>query len=429
MKRPTLIPTAATLAALALAGALAAPPAAAASFLDRAFGTPELGVSARLRGLGGAGGALGDGGLGLLDNPVSPLLSGTTGARRGGTLQLSGGLARASENRFVPLYDTFDSYVHETAIAVNDHGYGAADFGATFSDPRLGGLVLGLSSAEAYDPRYDYYDERRTTATTDQIVSERFVSTTGTLRQTGLSVSRAFPRGLAGGVGLNVYTGTFADRDALVPRANGVSGWTTGSSRTLTGVSLALGAAWRANDRLQAALAWESGPRLASRTTTTRNDSVVVGPDARGHEFRAPRVHLAGAYRPRNTLRTTFVADVVWSAWSHVTDPQDPAQALTDTWDVRFGLEHAFLRDLPGRVGFRYERSPFLSEADRAWFTFGAGWRVDRFRLDGAVEVGKRTSRQTPMWARADQAGAVGAGMDRVEDTLARATFGVEVRL
>src|SRR5690348_17914631 len=121
MKRPTLIPTAATLAALALAGALAAPPAAAASFLDRAFGTPELGVSARLRGLGGAGGALGDGGLGLLDNPVSPLLSGTTGARRGGTLQLSGGLARASENRFVPLYDTFDSYVHETAIAVNDH--------------------------------------------------------------------------------------------------------------------------------------------------------------------------------------------------------------------------------------------------------------------------------------------------------------------
>jgi hypothetical protein len=112
-----------------------------------------------------------------------------------------------------------------------------------------------------------------------------------------------------------------------------------------------------------------------------------------------------------------------------VTLPSDPTQALLDTWEFRFGLEHRFLRDLPGRVGFRYERSPIMREADRAWFTFGAGWRIDRFLLNGALEVGKRVSRQEPVWPRADQAGAVGAGLDRVEDTTARASFGVEVKL
>lgn len=402
--------------------------ALAASSLDRSFGTPELGVSARLRGMGGAGGALGDGALGLLDNPVSAVLSGddAPGALR---LQVSGDLARQSEDRMVPLYDTFDNYVHETAIAINDHGYGAMNFGLAYAPRPLGGFVLSLSSIEAWDPRYDYRDERRSTATTDQIVAERVITTTGALRQTGFGLAHALPFGLSAGAALHVYVGTFDDRDALIPRQNGVSGSVTETRRALHGVSLALGAAWRANERLTGAASWESGPRLSSKVTSWANDSVVVGPDVVMHEFRPPRVHLSGAYRPSNTVRTTFAADVVWCGWSQLADIDQPGQPLLDTWDVRFGLEHRFLRDLPGRMGFRYERSPYSREADRAWFTFGLGWQVQRIAIDAGFEVGKRTSRQDPVWPRAEQAGSIGAGQDLVQDTSGRATLGLEVKL
>jgi hypothetical protein len=416
-------------AALTLIGTALATGVEAASFLDRAFGTPELGVSARARAMGGAGAALGDGGLGILSQPVSPLLSSDDPHARGFRVQLAAGLQRVSENRMVPLYDTFDSYVHETAIAVNDHSYGRLDLGATWTDPRLGGVVIGFSSVEAYDPRYDYFDERRTTATTDQIVSEAYIETDGTLRATGLAVARELGYGVSVGTGAHFYSGKITDRDALVSRQAGVTGRTEETERTLRGISMTLGAGWRINERLQAALSWESGPRVNDDWTAFVDDSTVAGSGLERTVYWPARVHLGGAYRPRNTLRTTFVADVIWTAWSAVTDPFDPGASLSDTWDVRFGLEHRYLRDLPGRIGFRYERSPHMREADRAWFTFGAGWQMERWMVDGAVEVGKRTSRQEPLWPREEQAGSVGAGLDRVDDTVARVTFGVEVKL
>ena len=40
-------------------------------------------------------------------------------------------MALASENRFVPIFDTFDSFVDENAIAVNDKEYGTLQGGET----------------------------------------------------------------------------------------------------------------------------------------------------------------------------------------------------------------------------------------------------------------------------------------------------------
>ena len=54
-----------------LAAALWAQAAGADTFLDRGYGTHELGVSARSRGLGGAGAALATGPYSLVDNPAA----------------------------------------------------------------------------------------------------------------------------------------------------------------------------------------------------------------------------------------------------------------------------------------------------------------------------------------------------------------------
>jgi hypothetical protein len=85
---------------LAAAVLVSAQPAGAYSFLDRAYGTPQLGLSARSRAMGGAGAAMSDGVFSLVDNPGNlVLLRGNRGS--------SQAYGPGCENRLVPL-DTFD---------------------------------------------------------------------------------------------------------------------------------------------------------------------------------------------------------------------------------------------------------------------------------------------------------------------------------
>lgn len=407
------------IAAAALAG-LFAPAAHAATALDRAYGSPELGLSPRARAMGGAGSVLNQGAYSLVDNPAA--LVGV----RGTTASLAVSTARISENRMVPLFDTFDSYVHETAIAVNDHLYGGLRGGLAWTAPAFHGVVLAAGAWDRYDPRYDYRDERRTTATTDQIVSERDITTTGTLRGISGGAGIPLPHGLRFGAALNAYTGRIRHRDALIPRTNGVTGHVTAERRDLSGVSATVGGAFRVGERIDGGVAWESGPRLRDRYDVTVDDQTLTAVHAERDVYFPPRVTMGAAYRPRNALRSVFAVDAVWTPWSNVTDPDRPAVKLRDTWDVRFGLEHLYAAGLPGRIGFRYERSSEMRDADRVWLTFGAGWRVAASNLDAGVELGKRTSRQEPVWPRDQQASAVGAGLDRVDDTLARFTLGAD---
>jgi hypothetical protein len=413
------------IAALAALLAALAGPALGAGALDRRYGTPELGLSARSRAMGGAGAALPGGAFGLVDNPA------TLALRRGSRIDLTGGISRASENRLVPLFDTFDSYVDDAAIAINDHVYGSLSGGVVwdpgFPSGPMHGFVFAAGVFDRYDPRYDYQDERRTTATTDEIVAERFIRTRGTLRAWSFGAAVPIRERATIGAAVQWYEGVWTDRDALVPRTPAVSGRTSEAERRLAGHSLTLGGTFDVDAHLRAALAFETRPDLRDEFTQWEDDSLVTPAGARA-DLRLPwRLHAGAAYRPRNTLRTTFVLDVVYTPWTEVEDPLDTGPTLLDTWDARFGLEHEVLEGLPGRVGFRYARSYTTREADRVTFTFGIGYALERVAIDLAGEVGKATSRQEPLWPRDEQGPAVGAGRDRVEDTLVRAYLGVRV--
>jgi hypothetical protein len=390
------------------------------SFLDRPWGTPAAGLSARSRGMGGTGVASDNGSFSLADNPAALLLG------SGSRAQLAGGAIRATEDRYVPLFDTFDSFVDEAAIAINDHSYASVAGGGVWDPGRWHGLRLSAGVLERLDPRYDYYDERRTTATTDQIVSERFIRTQGLLRTASLGAMVPVVPRVGVGVAYHRWFGTLDDRDALVPRAPGVSGKVTELSRDLSGNSFTLGAAWRANERVDLGLAYETAPSLHDDYTQVEDDSVVSLPQS-SVDVRLPARLLMGVtYRPRNSFRTTFALDAVYTPWTDLEDPLQAGAPVFDTWDVRFGLEHVYYNALPGRIGFRYTQAYRLEEADRATFTLGLGYRPGRFALDLSGELGKRTSRQEPLWPRAEQGPAVGTGRDRVEDTVIRVMLGAD---
>jgi len=397
-----------------------AAPALAFSFLDRAYGTPEVGLAPRSRAMGGTGAAMGTGAFSLINNPATLILT------QGSRVQINAEGMRASENRFVPIFDTFDSFVDENAIAVNDFGYG--DFqGGVVADEWGNGLRVSAGVFSRYDTRYDYQDERRTTDTSDEIVSNRFIETTGVLRT--LTVGAAYDlddNGSGVGVALNYYFGTVDDRDALVPFAATTGGSVVKMERNLDGVSLTFGATGRINDRLQIGAAIETAPQLNDDYTLWVNNEIATPDTLESGDLNLPLRFQGGAtYRPRNSLATTFAADVVYTPWSDLEDHLDSKQKLEDTWEVRFGLEHVFYSGVSGRLGFRYGESYAMKEADRATFTFGFGYALNALSIDLAGEVGKRTSRQEPLRPRDEQSNAVGAGRDRVEDTMLRGVIGV----
>ena len=400
------------------------------SFLERLYGTPQLGLSARSRGMGGAGAALGNGAYSLVDNPGALILS------RGTRLQLLGAGSRASENRFVPLFDTFDSFVDEFAIAVNDKGYASVLGGIVLDEWGENSVIVSAGVFDRYDARYNYWDERRTTLTSDEVINNLVIDTQGIIRSATLGAAYPIKGGHGFGAAVNYYFVDYKDRSAIVAQDPGSDEGEVILGRSVEGWSLTFGQVATVSERLQLGVTVETKPQLGD-DYSVRVDGVEMGVETSSGDLEYPlRVQGGGTYRPRNDLKTTFAADVVWMGWGDLEEsiPEDvwaaadrgqyPPVSLRDTWEVRFGLEHLFYNGLPARIGFRYGETYALEEADRVTFTFGFGYVMDKLALDLAGEVTKRNSRQEPLRPRDEQGPYVGAGRDRVEDTLLVVTIG-----
>lgn len=410
--------------------AASASPALGYSFLERMYGTPQLGLSPRSRAMGGAGAAFGNGAFSLVDNPGALVVD------RGNRVQLSGVLSRASENRFVPIFDTFDSFVDENAIAVNDVGYGSVLGGVVLDRWDESGFIVSAGVFDRYDPRYDYKDERRSTLTSDEIINNLYIETTGILRSATVGAAYAIPGGHGVGVAFNYYFSDYRDRVALVPRTASSDRDEKILNRSLRGWSVTLGQIVNLNERVRLGVAVETKPQIDDDYEIRVNGDLVTDENSNGDLKLPLRVQGGAVYRPRNDLKTTFALDAVYMGWQDLVEsiPAEtwqtlagdryPPTSLQDTWEVRFGLEHVFYNGLPARIGFRYGESYALDEADRVAFTFGFGYLVNGLGLDLSGEVMKRNSRQDPVRPREEQGNAVGAGRDRVEDTLVLVSVG-----
>jgi hypothetical protein len=409
-----------------MCGALigAASPSAAFTYIDWLYGTPQLGISPRSRAMGGAGAALGNGAYSLVDNPA------TLAFEPGSRIQLQGNLARLSEDRMVPLYDTFDGFVALSAVAVNDHNYPNLSGGAVF-ELKKSGIMLAAGIYDRYDPRYTYEDERRSTdfpPNRDRITSSLMISEEGMLQ--ALSVGAAVPfsgKRFEVGAAVNYYFGTFTNSvDTVFYDVTGAPGSADQEQleRSLDGLSFTLGVAAHVSERISVGLAFETPPQLSQDATLTSNSSPTS--TATGDLDLPLRVQGGVIYHPRNTFQTTFAADLVFMPWSELKDDLLDVPAYEDAWQVRFGLEHIFYNKLPGRIGFSYGNSYALPEADNSVFTFGFGYLTGPLRLDLAGEVFKRNSYQDPFRPHASEGPYIGEGDDVVQDSMVRVTIGAD---
>ncbi|PID79611.1 hypothetical protein CSA17_03320 [bacterium DOLJORAL78_65_58] len=416
-------------------------PAAAVPEMMADYGDQMAWRGADINAMGGTGVAVYRGALNNVYNPAM-----LTAGPQSGRLDLSMSLDQAHEDRFQPLFDSFNSYVADAAIASNREHYWQSGFGIVGSLPgRDAPVRVGLSLVDRYPFNYTFREEIRNPngyppdpgqPARDQIIESREREVRGTLRTLSLGVGADVDDEIA--IGMAVHYGFGKREETRLSRdfftTDGDDGYTTTTEYDMDGVSFSLGARGKISERVEIGLAWES--QLNTKGDYTRSHytaaSMSTVEETWDGSLRYPNVFRGGlVLRPRTDPRTVFTAEVEYLAFSELIDSQNPGyenpQNLQDVTDVRIGVEHMFYNGTPLRFGFRRFDSYRDPEAGCSVFTAGTDFGVGRGRVAFSVELGKITSVRDHQFAYpADYLGDnyVVDPQARVEDTRFRVGVG-----
>jgi hypothetical protein len=444
-----------------LGGVVLAPSAAAFTSLDAAYGTPFDAATAKSAAMGSVGVSLFQGSASLIQNPA---LLGSFQDRA--LVDLTGGLLQADEDRFEPLFDSFESYVTEMAYASNRNSYGSLQGGALFRLSPERSMTVGVGVYERYLFDYEYFEEVRDPegrtnqvpgGVRDQVIQTRDYSLDGRLRSLSFGYGmELMPQRLSVGLSLHRWFGTVDHVANMVTMENYETIYQNPPSsaafeQELSGWSWTLGAQGRITPHVEAGVSYEGEYTLDGALTTADTTGTLgmwvpydqeqrMAVDSGGDvEVRYPGTLAVGvALRPRNRLETVFSFDLVRRFWTGVDQESYRAQVLTaqgelrDTWDLRLGLEHVFPNGMPARFGFRYLENYADRESARSIFSGGVGFPAGGFVFDVTVQYHRQTSRQAfliertlVIEGRGDSPYNEPQGLSKVEDGLVGVLVGV----
>lgn len=387
----------ATLIGLALAG-----PAGAGPQMTTKYGDQFSWYGAESAAMGGTGAALYRGGLSNVFNPAFLVVE--TGKRLDGGIVLN----QEHEDRFQPLFDSFDSWVIDAAIASNRSHSFQSDFGfakRVGTGPRA--VAFGVSLTDRLPFNYSFTEELRNPSpyppgsgepARDMLIAMRERKVTGTLHALSFGAAAEASEKVSLGAAFHYNFGT---RNEVVSSIDLDNAGTNESYRRsqelkLSGLSATAGLRARVNERLDLGVAVESNLKS---TGDWRQQSFTASPAAAtdtttGAYYDYPWCARAGfAFRPRNDLPTVFTVDVEYRPWSELRDGtlEDPSPLLQDAADVRLGVQHTFYNGMPLRFGFRHINSYADRDAGMTAFTAGTGAQVGTGRLSASVELTKLT--------------------------------------
>jgi hypothetical protein len=389
---------------------------------QNAFLLPEINA------MGGTGVTLYRGGMSGLLNPA--MLTAAGGLR----LDIAGSLDHQDEDRYQPLFDTFDSYVTDMVIASNRHDHYGAGFAV--AGRVLDGanpIVMSLALADRYDFGYAFEEEVRDpdggSTPRDQILEDRLYKVKGTLRDLVLGIATDVMPGCSLGVAVNY---AFGSRDEIWNRRyydTADSSYVRRVQWDPSGVNATAGLRLRVSPRLEIGAAYETPLSAKGDLHSDYNDSLATDGSA---EVRYPGEYRLGlAVRPRNNPRTTIAAEVAYREWSVLEDDRTPgAEKLEDVLDVRLGVEHTFVNAMRMLFGFRHYDSYLDRETGTSVFTGGVHAPLGEGAVVVSLELSKLTAREQPhIFPYPDGVDGfgnpiIGGTTARVEDTRLRVGVG-----
>ncbi len=388
-----------------LVGLLAALPgvSAAGSVLDTPYGSPAGTLGAEIDAMAGTGTAFYRGGISARLNPA--MLSEEKAHRLDGSLSFY----QDHEDRFQPLWDSFSSYVTDTAIASQRNHYFDTGFGAALRASK--GLAVGLSLSTLYDFTYDFEEELRDPVNQpvgepdDLILEERSLRLGGRLRVLTLGLAMSTPdERLSVGVAGNYAFGTRKSEASRRFFQDQGDSFNDNREHWLEGRNAVLGVRIKATPRFEIGASWETPLKVSGDITQIRDtqyagvdtlESVGMSKDA---SIEYPNRYRVGfTLYPRSEPRTVFTAEMVFSKWTQLVDSEfedDDQPRLEDVVDVRIGVQHTFYNDVPLSFGFRRMDSYSDHESGASFFTTGIGipWAKGMFHV--SAELSKVTSHQ-----------------------------------
>ncbi len=389
------------LAAVLVMFAAGAGPVHAVPQLMTTYGDQMAWSSTEINAMGGTGVAVYRGGLSNIFNPAYLMLE------KGGRLDAGFSLDQEHEDRFQPLFDTFDNWVTDAAIASNRNHYWQTGFGFAYNfGAEEKPLVVGLSLTDRYDFNYTFDEELRYPSgrpeyieLRDNPAEERRRQVTGTLRNLSLGMGHEIIEDLSFGVAAHYAFGNRVEmhsvRDYLL--SDGDGSYFTEDDLDLTGANYTLGLRGVINERVEIGVAWESALKVTGDRATTHVD-VTDTTNGTGHRaIDYPNIFRAGlTFRPQTDPRTVFTIEVEYKPWSDLEDSDVPgesnSQNLNDVTDVRVGLEHTFYNGIPLRFGFRHFDSYSDRDASASVFSAGAGAPIGGGMLSASLELSKISS-------------------------------------
>lgn len=360
-------------------------------------------VSAESNAMGATGTSVYRGGISNIFNPAYLVME------KDFRLDASLALDQQHEDRFQPLFDSFDSFVVDAAIASNRNHYWQTGFGFAASLEKIGlPLAAGISLADRYAFGYTFEEELRNPSpfppgpgepARDALIEERARNIDGTIRDLSLGIAGdAFDR-VSFGASVHYAYGdrneTNSVRDYIA--SDGDDSYTSTNNVKYDGVNFTLGARVVLSERIEIGLAWESALEVSGDREQTMNDasgSVVVSDE---HTITYPNMfRVAMTFMPRTDPRTVFTIEVEYKPWSELEDSDfsDPGnvQNLTDVTDVKIGLEHTFYNGIPLRFGFRHMDTYADRDADVSVFSSGVGAPLGGGMISVSVELSKVTA-------------------------------------
>lgn len=360
---------------------------------------------AEINSMGGAGAALYRGGMSTIFNPA--LLADEQSVR----LDAGFSLEQEHEDRFVPLFDSFDSYVTDAAIASNRYHYWQSGFGVA---QRLNSegipVVVGLSLTDRYPFQYTFNEEVRNPAfypeeERDILMEERELEVSGTLRNLSLGAGVQLHERFSVGGAVHYAFGKRTEVVSVRDNWEEDGSYRTEEEMDLEGVNFTLGLKGSLNPRLDVGFSWESQLYADGETngeyTFADPDSVFTSESLALDDtyFRYPNIFRGGVtFRPRTDPKTVFTMDLEYIPWHEMADSRYPGydnpRNLEDTKDVRIGLEHTFYNGMPLRFGFRHVNSYLDRDASASLFTAGIGVPYGSGVFSASLELGKVTSVQ-----------------------------------
>ncbi len=370
--------------------------------------TPWLGTD--INAMGGTGSALYRGGMSNIFNPAF------LAKEKSNRLDAGLSLDQEHEDRFQPLFDTFDNMVTDVAISSNRHHYWQTGFGLALHDPTAGlPITVGLSLADRYGYSYTFDEEVRDpdsqSSPRDSILENRTRKVTGTLRAFSLGVGADVMDWLSIGGAVHYAFGTRTEtinRRLDYSDLDGVDGR---FEQEMSGVNFTIGVRGKISERLEIGLAYEN-PLTASGTWNLNyheayddtSMNITIEDNFRDSYYRYPQIFRGGfTFYPQTDPRTVFTVEMEYMPWQKFEQNLGEGQSsageleatdLEDVVDFRVGLEHTFYNGVPMRFGFRHFTSYADKDANSTIFTGGTGFPIGSGLVAVSVEIMKITSFQ-----------------------------------